>query len=247
MTTSPSASGCTCLLFVDDDADFRNAMAFSFIRKGYRVLTAANGKDAFDLIQANEVHAVISDIRMPGGDGIELLARTRQSNLSVPIVLLVTGFSDLTIEEAHDKGAEALFSKPFDKKELENAILRLLTPPETRWAGRANAGLTVELQHQSLSKAIAAKVINIGRGGMFVGLEEGRCPEINDELNFKLTFEETPNFVGGTGIVRWVRTKETPSFPTGCGIEFTYMGDAEKRIILSMVEAEKPMAFIPKH
>ncbi len=238
----------TKILLVDDEKDFRDALAFSLKRIGYQISTASNGRDAFDLIQSNGFDVVVSDICMSGGDGIELLERTRERSSDTPIILLVTGFSELSTEEAHNKGADALFSKPFDKQVLIDTINRLLLPPEDRWsrriAERVDAEFEVELQFESLKDAIGAKVVNIGRGGMFVTLNESNLPAINDNVAFKINFSNAQGLTG-SGVVRWVRTRSNSVLLSGCGIEFSYMGDHERQLVIEFVNANKPKAFIP--
>lgn len=105
------------ILVVDDEVPLREAIAFDFKRKGYQIYQAPNGKEAFNTLQREKIDLVISDIRMPGGDGIELLTRAREANIRIPIIL-ITGYADITPEDALKKGAQAVFSKPFDRKAL---------------------------------------------------------------------------------------------------------------------------------
>jgi len=248
MSAAEKQSKITRLLIVDDEPDFRQALEFSFKRLGYQVFSAANGRDAFNLIQSNPIDVVISDIRMPGGDGVELLDRTKALRPDMPVVLLVTGFADLTTEEAHNKGAEALFSKPFNTKVIQEAIGRLLTSPEQRWSrlsDRVEAELKIQLQFQDMPKAIDAQVLNLGRGGMFVSLSQGQYPNVNDPVGFGITFDGDPASLDGSGVVRWVRTQDVPSFPAGCGIEFTHLDEPGRKRIIDFVAAKKPKAFIP--
>lgn len=237
------------ILVVDDELDFRNALAFSLKRRGYQVFMASNGNEAYDLILSNPMDVIIADIQMPGGDGVGLLDRTRAERLNTPVILLVTGFSDLTAEEANSKGAEALFSKPLDQKALEETIERLLAPLDIRLTqvpGSVNFELKVELQFQGLCEAIEAKVISLGRGGVFVTLHPGQFPNVNDMISFKLAFNDSSYSLTGGGIVRWVRTKDSANSPSGCGIEFTYLGDVERKQLLEFIASKKPIAYIPK-
>jgi CheY-like chemotaxis protein len=239
----------TKILIVDDEADFRNVLAFSFKRKGYQVMSAPNGEAAFELIQSERVDVVISDIRMPGGDGIELLDRVRSNSLDTPIILLVTGYAEFSTEEAYHKGAEALFCKPFDRNILEETILRLLMPREERWSSNVkqpDAGLDIILKVQGLPQAIEAKVMNLGRGGMFVTLPQTLCPNVNDQMEFKISLTDHNALVEGCGIVRWVRLSSKESqLPAGCGLEFTYLGDAERNRVLEYINANMPKSYIP--
>jgi CheY-like chemotaxis protein len=236
----------TRVLLVDDERDFREAMGFYFKRLGCQVFMAANGREAFEIVQSQPVDVVISDIRMPGGDGVEFLDRVKALCPGTPIILLVTGFADISTEEILNKGAEALLSKPFDQKALQETVLRLLTPPEEKWARaaeRVDVELKVEVKFNNLAQSIEAKIVNVGRGGLFMSFQEN-FPNVSDAASFKILFENGPG-IEGSGIVRWVRTKDTPQFPSGCGIEFTYLGESERQWIIDFITTKKMTAFIP--
>lgn len=114
------------LLVVDDEDDLRDAIAYDFKRRGFQVLTAANGREAFELIKSQEVHLVISDIRMPGGDGLALLENSKAHDPEGPPVIFLTGFADVTEAECLALGARKVLPKPFDRKTLLQAALEVL-------------------------------------------------------------------------------------------------------------------------
>lgn len=111
------------ILIVDDEEDLRNAMVFDFKRKGFTVLVAENGSTAFEVIKKNKVHLVISDMRMPGGNGMSFLEQVRAYDPTIPTVIFISGFNDYTEEECLKKGARAVLPKPFDRKVLLKAVL----------------------------------------------------------------------------------------------------------------------------
>lgn len=125
--TSPKSQAV--VLLVDDDTVLRRTIAFDFKRKGFHVLQAGSGKEAWEILQTEKVHLVVTDIRMPDGHGIELLNRIRDRDPSIPRVILMTGYTELNLENAKDWGAQVVFSKPFDRKALlaasEAAVLAL--------------------------------------------------------------------------------------------------------------------------
>ncbi|MEW6055487.1 MAG: response regulator [Bdellovibrionota bacterium] len=114
------------ILVVDDDETLRNAIAFDFKRKGFTVLVSESGAKAFELVKANKIDLVISDIRMPGGDGLSLLEQIRAYNPGIPAVIFVTGFADTTEESCLAKGAKKVIAKPFDRKHLMTTVLEVL-------------------------------------------------------------------------------------------------------------------------
>lgn len=106
------------ILIVDDEMELRRAIAFDFKRRGCIVYEAANGNEAFEIVMKNPIHIVVSDVRMPNGTGLELLKRIRQQHPTIPIVLLATGFADLSEHEALKLGALGLIEKPIDRKRM---------------------------------------------------------------------------------------------------------------------------------
>jgi DNA-binding response OmpR family regulator len=108
----------TCVLVVDDDPSLCDAVAFAVERKGYRILKARSGNDAAKLLRTFVIDIVISDIRMNDGDGRELLKFMRELNPSLPVMIFMTGFSDVSEKEALESGARCVFRKPFERLKL---------------------------------------------------------------------------------------------------------------------------------
>lgn len=106
------------ILIVEDEFELREALVYEFKRRGCNVVSAANGVEAFELLLENPVDIVLSDVRMPEGDGVHLLKNIKTKYPNVPIVLLATGFADLTEAEALSMGAYALLEKPINRKQM---------------------------------------------------------------------------------------------------------------------------------
>lgn len=114
------------LLVVDDDDSIRELVSALFEMRGFNILNAYNAPSALEVLKKNKVELVLSDIRMPGGDGISLLEQIRQCSPDIPVVILFTGFSDLTEKQCIAKGAKKVFTKPFDHRELMNFVIASL-------------------------------------------------------------------------------------------------------------------------
>ncbi len=117
------------ILVVDDDFDLRELMYSIFDMQGFHVISADSGNSAFELVKKEHVHLIVSDMRMPSGDGIQLLQNVREYNPAIPIVIFVTGFSDVSVDECLAKGAKAVFTKPFNQRELINSVKTQLNIP----------------------------------------------------------------------------------------------------------------------
>lgn len=104
------------VLVVDDEVHLREAIAFDLQRRGCQIFEAASGSEALNIIKTNEIDIVISDVRMPNGDGLSLLKDIKVYNPTSPIVLLCTGFADITEADVHKMGGFGLIEKPIDRK-----------------------------------------------------------------------------------------------------------------------------------
>ena len=114
------------VLIVDDVEVVRFATNLDFKKRGFTVLTAENGTEALKLVKNNKFDLVLSDIQMPNGDGISLLKAIQEYNATVPSVILMTGFSNISESECCSKGAKGVFVKPFDRKQLMDSVFDLL-------------------------------------------------------------------------------------------------------------------------
>ena len=112
-------------LVVDDDADIRTELAEYLETKGYRVEVAGNARDAFDRFKAAPADVVVADIKMPRGDGFELIRRLRAIDPDVPIIVITGHFSQTDRAKAEELGATVMLEKPI--------VLRKLTQLLKRW------------------------------------------------------------------------------------------------------------------
>ncbi|MCC5858567.1 MAG: EAL domain-containing protein [Ectothiorhodospiraceae bacterium] len=111
------------LLIVDDEEGVRNALRRLFRRDGYRLLLAANAEEALELMALNQVDVVLSDQRMPGTSGTELLSALRHMYPET-VRMVISGYTDVTsVTEAVNSGSIYKFiSKPWDDEQLRGYI-----------------------------------------------------------------------------------------------------------------------------
>ena len=110
------------ILLVDDDRDFRDSAADYLEGHGYFVLKAASGALALEILEANYVDAIITDIHMPDGNGIELLNAIRLRNPDISTVIVVTGHPDVRDVQALRVAAHSVFQKPLNPQALLSAV-----------------------------------------------------------------------------------------------------------------------------
>lgn len=105
------------ILVVDDEVALAETLEDLLVFHGYDVKVADNGMSAKDLLDENTFDLVISDIRMPIMDGMQLLQHINQNHRGTPVIL-ISGFSDFDEKSATEKGATGLVSKPMDVESL---------------------------------------------------------------------------------------------------------------------------------
>ncbi len=147
------------VLIVDDEASMRRVLEIMLTRMGYQTSTAADGVEAFQLAQEQSFDLVISDLRMPTMDGIELLRHLREAGLTLPVIMMTAHGSIESAIEAMRLGACDYLLRPFDVETLELAIRRVLVQDGLL---RRNAFLTERVQAGSagfLGDSTAARAV----------------------------------------------------------------------------------------
>jgi DNA-binding NtrC family response regulator len=110
------------VLIVDDEPDLVELMKDEFDSYGpYLVKVAYSGQEAYDILQKEKIDIIISDYKMPNGNGLFLLEKVNALNPK-PIFFFVSGQADITTDAAIKAGAKRFFAKPFDLDELVNAV-----------------------------------------------------------------------------------------------------------------------------
>jgi len=113
------------VLIVEDERNTREGLARA-LETDYEILTAANGREALEILASRPVDAVISDLRMPGMDGMTLLRRTRALS-SQPVFILLTAYGSIEAAvEAMKQGAYDFLTKPVNLDRLEILLKRAL-------------------------------------------------------------------------------------------------------------------------
>ncbi len=140
------------LLVADDDPGLRESLERTLTREGYRVVVASDGRAALERVQGGDIDLVVTDLKMPGLSGIELLHAVKTVAPDLDVILL-TAFG--TIEEAvkaMKDGAYDFITKPFQRQQLVRVVRAAL---ERRDLIRQNRALQEELA-ELLSGALHA-------------------------------------------------------------------------------------------
>jgi two-component system response regulator FixJ len=128
---------------IDDDEAMRDSLAFLLDTAGIAVKTYDSATGFLDALPGIESGCVVTDVRMPGMSGIDLLRRLREAGASMPVIV-ITGHGDVPLAvEAMKLGAADFLEKPFDDEALLSSIRSALT---RRRAYEEEVGRVAEVQ-----------------------------------------------------------------------------------------------------
>lgn len=135
---------------VDDDEAMRDSMAFLLRAENFQVQTYADAADFLAALPQIKVGCVVTDVRMPGMSGIELLQRLRELKVSLPVIV-ISGHGDVPLAvEAMKTGALDFIEKPFDDDVFLRAV-RLALSAQAVDSQRQAQKATINSRLESLS------------------------------------------------------------------------------------------------
>ena len=106
------------ILVVDDEIEYQRVFSLILSRKGYKVMTCSDGQTALQLLSSNEIDLVMTDMRMPGMDGITLIQKVKEAYPSMEIMVMTAFGSIESAVQAMKYGATGYFIKSSDPESL---------------------------------------------------------------------------------------------------------------------------------
>lgn len=110
------------ILIVDDEKSMRDFLKILLVKEGYEVIVAGDGEQALSVLDQNRIALVISDIRMPGIGGLELLSEIKDRDEDIPVIMITAFASPDDAVQAMKNGAYDYISKPFNVDEIKSVI-----------------------------------------------------------------------------------------------------------------------------
>lgn len=120
------------ILAVDDDIRVRTMTSKMLSHLGHECITASNGREALNILKEDKIPIVISDIRMPGIDGIEMLKEIKKTFLDIDVISITGHSDDYTFTDMIKAGASDFISKPFSRDEIEAKLKRIVWERELK-------------------------------------------------------------------------------------------------------------------
>ncbi len=106
------------VLIVDDERNYPPILSAVLEEEGFETLTANSGQEALNILENSDVDIVLTDMKMPAMDGIELLERVKESDPDIPVIMMTAYGTVEKAVEAMQKGAYSYLLKPFDNDRL---------------------------------------------------------------------------------------------------------------------------------
>ena len=130
------------ILIIDDESDVRDSIAKVLTREGHAVLTAEGARSGLEILAENQVDVLVTDIIMPGMDGVQAIRQVKTVKPEVKIVAISGGgnfgldsyqpnaiTTTAFLQAAADAGADRILTKPFERAELIDCVASVLGSP----------------------------------------------------------------------------------------------------------------------
>src|SRR5438477_3488597 len=232
------------ILIADDEPDMREIFSAWFRNLGCTVTEAADGKEALDALARERFDAIVTDVRMPRVDGVQLVHQLHGSGPYTPVIIFVSGYLDLALPDAFDIGVEAVLSKPCEKRELIEAVQKSLLRRDLHFEPLAPIAppSPENCISENFPRALSASQVALGRGGVSLDVTHYNASEAF--IGFSLSFAEgTLTHLAGWGSLRW---SENSSDASRIGIEFLHLDDESLLQLARWLKDHSPVSFIPK-
>ncbi len=133
------------ILVVDDEKNIRELLGFNLEKEGYKVIYAANGEQAIELIETEQPNLLILDLMLPIIDGLDVCKRTKSNNktMGIPIIMLTARADEIDKIIGLEMGADDYITKPFSTREMlarVKAVLRRQNPAGLPSEGELSVG-----------------------------------------------------------------------------------------------------------
>lgn len=113
------------ILVVDDEPGIRHMVSFELSARGYKVHTADSGVKALEILGAEPVDLVITDMRMPVMDGLDTVITLRKTHPSLPVILM-TGFIEERVQKVMEYNIHSCLQKPFTLDQMAELVTSAL-------------------------------------------------------------------------------------------------------------------------
>jgi CheY-like chemotaxis protein len=233
--------GDATVLVVDDEPDLRDIFSAWLEHQGCLVFTAANGAEALQVLEAEKIDALVSDIRMPVMDGVALVRKVYERKLLIPSIIFVSGYGDVGPREMYGLGVEALLEKPLKRQDLLSVLENSLMDSDQNWLTPSAEPMAQSLAMEivSLEGAMRSCQFQLGRGGCCFSSSGLLIQQKTTHLSIR--FAEEGLCLEAEGKVRWFDEDTAQT-----GMSFDYLDPDCREWVIGAMRDGSRRSFIPQ-
>jgi len=123
------------IMIIEDDEEMRSLLKDFFEEEGFETDSVSNGVDALQMFSKDHFDLVITDIRMPGLTGLDILPRIRRLKPETPVIVMTAYGSDDVRRRAFERGATTYLEKPIQLSKLRSVIREMVSRKELEKLG----------------------------------------------------------------------------------------------------------------
>lgn len=202
------------VLIVDDEETLTWSMAKSLSKDKdkYEVMIANNGREALNILKKEKIDLVISDIRMPDINGLDLLVKVKKEYPHTKVIIMTAYGSPDVQKEANRRGSLYYIEKPFEISDIRKIIIDMVVRKKGFRGNVLGLQLTDIIQINCLSRLTAALVITKDREKGIIYFNEGEvvhaeCGEQEGaEAFYKILSWQEGEFVSNIGVIPPIQT-----------------------------------------
>ncbi|MEW6376185.1 MAG: response regulator [Thermodesulfobacteriota bacterium] len=202
------------VLIVDDEETLTWSMAKSLSKDKdkYEVMIANNGREAINLLKKNKIDLVISDIRMPDINGLDLLVKIKKEHPQTKVIIMTAYGSSDVQKEANQRGSLFYVEKPFEISDIRKIIIDLIGKKKGFRGKVFGLQLTDIIQMNCLSRLTTALIVTKDGDRGVIYLNEGEIihaecgEEKGAEAFYRILSWQEGEFVSNIGITSPIQT-----------------------------------------
>jgi DNA-binding response OmpR family regulator len=209
------------ILIVDYKTDLRDILMEYLETFGATVVVNENLQLGYEKFMSEDFDAIICDTMMSSSSDLDFLENIKKSNKKRPVFIIVSHYDVSRHSELYIQGASCVLKKPYDLKNIFEALIRLMQIPPSGWSRtceRHPSNLKISISEPDLVSKNEAQLINLSMKGFRIASSK-KIPNVSKMISFELGIPTNAQKISGTGIVRWIKYNDIHGDRAGFGLE----------------------------
>jgi DNA-binding NarL/FixJ family response regulator len=237
------------ILIVDDEPSLCESLSKALTRRGTKVYAYSDPAKVIEALPNLKLDVIISDIQMPGLNGVQLLEGIRKHHRYSPAVIFISGFSGIHSEcDLMDRGAAALVEKPVNLDKLFYLIMEQFIEDQHEKVKYLKINERIPILFE---RKFRLNTGNIGYGGAFIPIDFERAEaglpafKVGDIVSFEFGLENSDRLIEAKAEVVWKRARAQNNLEPGIGVKFVDLAEADRDSLQEYVQLKSILSFVP--